>query len=60
MTLPIKTNFPPPSNFGIKKLETAGKKTSVIPLIMPGMDKGKVTFKKVCTLLAPKSAAACI
>ena len=34
ITLPISTYCPPPKSLGIKKLDTAGRNTSVIPLIM--------------------------
>ena len=40
MTLPIKTYCPPPSSFGMKKEDTAGRNTSVMPEIMPGMLSG--------------------
>ena len=47
ITLPIKKYWPPPNNLGMKNELTAGKKTSAIPLITPGIESGKVTFEKV-------------
>ena len=43
---------------GMKKLDTAGRNTSVIPLSTPGRDRGSVTFRKDCTGFAPRSFAA--
>ena len=40
------------------KLETDGKKTSVIPETTPGSDKGNVIFLKRWKRFAPKSFAA--
>ena len=51
--LPIKKYCPPPRSFGIKKELTAGKKTSVIPLITPGNDSGNVTFQNVLKTVCP-------
>ena len=42
----------------MKKLLTAGKNTSVIPLTTPGKESGKVTRKNVCLSFAPKSCEA--
>ena len=37
----------PPNNSGITNSPTTGIKTSILPATMPGIDKGKITFKKV-------------
>ena len=58
MTLPTSTYCPPPRSFGIKKLDTAGRNTSVIPLSTPGRERGSVTFRKLCMGVAPRSLAA--
>ena len=46
---------PPPKNFGMTKVLTAGKKTKVIPEMTPGNDNGKTTLRNVCKGFAPKS-----
>ena len=55
---PIRKYCPPPKSFGMKKELTAGRNTSVMPLMTPGSDSGKVTRRKVCTGFAPRSALA--
>ena len=44
----------------MKNVVTEGMKTIVMPLTMPGMDSGMVTFYSVCPLLQPRSAAASV
>ena len=41
-----------------ERLDEYGKNTIEIPLIIPGIESGKVTEVKIFTLLAPKSFAA--
>lgn len=52
--------LPPPKTRGMKNVVTEGMKTIVMPLTMPGMDSGMVTFHSVCQLLQPRSAAASV
>ena len=49
MMLPTRTYCPPPRSFGIKKLDTAGKNTSVMPEITPGSESGSVTQRRFST-----------
>ena len=58
MMLPTSTNWPPPRSFGMKKLETAGRNTSVMPEMTPGRESGSVTRRNACTGVAPRSLAA--
>ena len=58
MMLPTRTYCPPPRSFGMKKLDTAGRNTSVMPEITPGSESGSVTRRNACTGVAPRSLAA--
>ena len=42
----------------MKKLETAGRNTSVMPEMTPGRESGSVTRRNACTGVAPRSLAA--
>ena len=42
----------------MKKLDTAGRNTSVTPEMTPGRLSGSVTRRKACTGVAPRSFAA--
>ena len=48
--LPIKLYLLPPSNEEIIKVLTAGIKTMVIPVMIPGMLNGKITLKNSCLI----------
>ena len=56
--LPIRFALFPPSKLDITKVLMAGTKTMVIPVITPGILKGKITLLKVVATSAPKSSEA--
>ena len=58
MRLPISTYCPPPSSFGITKLDIESKNTMIVPFTTPGMDSLNVTFQKAVNGFAPRSYAA--
>ena len=57
-TRPIISVSGPPSSAGITNSPIAGMKTSMEPAMMPGIESGSVTWKKVASGRAPRSAEA--
>lgn len=56
MKVPINPDSPRPS--AIPNPVAHGKKTRIIPVIIPLRDIGNVTFQKVWNVLAPRSSLA--
>ena len=58
MRSPSSSVLPPPSSLLMAKVDTEGIKTMVMPLMTPGMDRGKITRRNTLAVLAPRSWAA--
>ena len=56
--LPTRITCRPPRMSETTKAPITGMKTKIVPATTPGSESGRITFKKVLTIFAPKSAAA--
>ena len=60
ITSPMSMKLPLPRSLLMAKVVTEGMNTMVTPLMMPGTERGSVTFRNTRAGLAPRSWAASI